>query len=123
MKSFTKIVLLFILAFFYIDATSQTLPILPDPDYTNNHDAQITGIVTVGGTQPVAGIVARLLRVVPGSPNTYFNVSNAISDANGEFTLKGISDVNYVIDYEYPVSGFTAQNANPSAAFLSLIHI
>lgn len=119
MKSFTKIVLLFILAFFYIDATSQTLPILPDPDYTNNHDAQITGIVTVGGTQPVAGIVARLLRVVPGSPNTYFNVSNAISDANGEFTLKGISDVSYVIDYEYPVSGFTAQNANPSAAFIA----
>ncbi|GLU50746.1 T9SS type A sorting domain-containing protein [Dyadobacter frigoris] len=117
MKPFSKISLSLFLAFASINAIGQTLPVLPAPDYSGNHDAQISGTVTIGGTQVVPGILARLTRVVPGGDNII--VSYAISDANGEFTLAGRSGISYIVDYEFPTSGFTTQTANPSTAFIA----
>ncbi|MBE9466307.1 T9SS type A sorting domain-containing protein [Dyadobacter subterraneus] len=96
---------------------SQTLPVLPSPDFSGNHDAQITGTVTIEGTKTLPGILARLTRVVSGGDNII--VSYAISDANGKFTLSGRSGVSYIVNYEFPTSGFTAKTVNPSAAFVA----
>ncbi|MCF0056671.1 T9SS type A sorting domain-containing protein [Dyadobacter sp. CY356] len=115
MKPFAKISLFLFLALGSASAICQTLPVLPAPDYSSNHDAQINGTVTIGGTQNLPGILARLTRVVPGGDNII--VSYAISDANGNFTLTGRSGVNYVVDYEFPTSGFTTLTAIPSTEF------
>ncbi|WP_159468866.1 T9SS type A sorting domain-containing protein [Dyadobacter sp. 3J3] len=122
MKPFTKILMFCLLAFVGTNAMSQILPVLPDPDYANNHNAQITGTVTVSGDGTlVPGIVAHLSRVIPGSPATYIEVSAALSNASGQFTLTGRSGVNYIITYEYPTKGYTASSANPSAAFVASV--
>ncbi|WP_439559544.1 T9SS type A sorting domain-containing protein [Dyadobacter sp.] len=99
-------------------AFAQSLPVLPSPNHESDHTALINGVVTVNGSaQQVAGVVARLSRVIPGSPETLVPVSYAMSDANGAFTLTGQPGVTYRISYEFPTAGFTAPQGNPSDSF------
>jgi hypothetical protein len=100
------------------DLRAQSLPVLPAPNFNTDHDAFVLGEVTVNGsTQKIAGVIARLSRIIPGTPDTYVPVSYALSDINGAFRLTGQAGVTYRIDYEFPNAGFTALNANPSGSF------
>ncbi|MCF0055136.1 T9SS type A sorting domain-containing protein [Dyadobacter sp. CY356] len=99
-------------------ATAQSPPIYPSPDHEINHDAVITGKITISPESDVlSGTIAKLSRVVAGSPDTYVAVSYALSDQNGNFSLTGQSGVVYRIEYIFPTDGFTAKSSNPSGSF------
>ncbi|CAG5007721.1 hypothetical protein DYBT9275_04111 [Dyadobacter sp. CECT 9275] len=103
-----------------MQAMAQTYPVLPAPDHDADHDAIITGTISVNGsTQKVAAVVARLYREISGTPNTYVLVSSAISNSIGEFSLTGQVGETYRIEYEFPTDGFTAATGNPSSSFVA----
>jgi hypothetical protein len=92
---------------------AQTLPVRPEPNYNVDHNAFISGKVTVdGSSQTPAGVVAVLSRV---EGNALVPVSYALSDKDGNFTLTGLSGTTYRISYEYPTSGFSVKSGGPSA--------
>lgn len=96
--------------------SAQTLPVMPAPNHDSDHDAFVNGTITVNGsTQKIAGVIAKLSRVNAGP--TYVPVSYDISDANGNFSLSGQSGIEYIVEYEYPINGFTTSASNPSAPF------
>lgn len=98
-------------------ASAQTPPIFPNPDFDVLHDAVISGTVTTDeGARPLPGIVARLSRV--GSPNV--PVSFALTDPNGNYSLSGKSGVEYIVEFVYPSSGFSAASGNPSDPFTAV---
>ena len=116
MRTATQTLKLILFVLLSLQLKAQTYPVLPAPDHSTDHNAFITGSVTVNGTdQKLAGIVVKLSRVVQGSANVA--VSYTLTDASGNFSIAGQSGVDYILQYEFPTSGFTAPTGNPSSAF------
>lgn len=101
-----------------VSSWSQTLPVLPSPNYDAPHDAFVTGKVTTSsGAKNLAGIVVKLYKVVSGSADLM--ISAAMTDASGNYTLTGKSGDTYRVYYEYPTTGFTAPSGSPSTSFVA----
>ncbi|SEI41895.1 Por secretion system C-terminal sorting domain-containing protein [Dyadobacter koreensis] len=116
MRTTTQTLKFLLFVFLSLQLKAQTYPVLPAPDHNTDHNAFITGSVTLSGTtQKLAGILVKLLRVVPGADNVA--VSYALSDATGAFSISGQSGIDYILEYEFPAAGFTASTGNPSATF------
>jgi hypothetical protein len=109
----------FVLGFFvFYNASAQVLPVLPAPNYDIDHNAVVTGKVTVSGSsQTPAGIVVTLSRVIDGPPVSYVPVSYAITNTSGDYQLSGVAGVKYVVGYEFPTAGFSVSSGNPSTSF------
>lgn len=119
MRTTTLSLKLILFVLLSLEIKAQTYPVLPAPDHNTDHDAFVTGSVTVSGSdQKLAGVVVRLSRVVQGSPSV--PVSYTLTDGNGDFSIAGQSGVEYVLQYEFPTSGFTASTGNPSSTFTAV---
>ncbi len=116
MKRIISLSLMLVSMFAAGSLSAQTYPVMPAPNHDSDHDAFVTGTITVNGsTQKIAGAIAKLSRVNAGP--TYVPVSYDITDADGNFTLSGQSGVTYIVTYEYPTSGFSVTSGNPSTSF------
>ncbi|MCF2447121.1 T9SS type A sorting domain-containing protein [Dyadobacter sp. CY345] len=119
MRTTTLTLKLILFVFLSLQLKAQTYPVLPAPDHNSDHNAFITGSVTVTGSdQKLAGVVVKLSRVVQGSANVA--VAYTLTDADGNFSIAGQSGVNYVLQYEFPTSGFTSPTGNPSSTFTAV---